>query len=272
MVNLFWADESGLPVNDRGLAYGDGLFETIRMQGRKSVLLPRHLDRMVRDARRLGIAVSLKELDAVARQAAERWGSDDPSKGWVLKLTLTRGAGGRGYRPDAGMTPNLLVACGPVPPATADEGVVADFSSVTLSVNPLLSGIKSLNRLEQVMASRELDGAVFELIMSNPAGHLVEGTRTNLLVKSCDGWLTPPARDLAVSGIMRQWVLERLRQQGEVVQERPVEVGDVLSESCLGVYLLNSVLGVVPVRNLAGRNLPVDGGLATICNPFELLE
>lgn len=272
MVNLFWADEGGLPANDRGLAYGDGLFETIRMLGRKGVLLPRHLDRMVRDARRLGIAISLSELETVAARAAERWGLDDVSGGWILKLTLTRGAGGRGYRPDPGMTPNLLVASAPLPPAIAEEGVVADFSSVTLSVNPLLSGIKSLNRLEQVMAAREMDGSVFELIMSNAGGHLVEGTRTNLLVKSGEGWITPPSRDLAVSGIMRQWVLERLREQGDVVYERPVEVEDVLSESCLGVFLLNSVLGVVPVRNLAGRNLPVDVGLATICNPFELLE
>ncbi|KEF32037.1 Aminodeoxychorismate lyase [Marinobacter nitratireducens] len=272
MINRIWADEASLPANDRGAAYGDGLFETIRMAGRKGVLLSRHIERMVSDAHRLGISVSRHELDAAVAQAIERWSSDAGDQGWVLKLTLTRGAGGRGYRPSAGMAPNLLISSAGLPPEPPAGGVDADFSRVPLTVNPLLSGIKSLNRLEQVMAARELHEPLFELIMSNPEGHLVEGTRTNLLIKSRDGWLTPPVRDLAVAGIMRQWTLERLRELGNVVQERSVEVGDVLSEACEGLFLLNSVLGVVPVCNLAGHDLPVDPGLATICHPLELLE
>lgn len=139
-------------------------------------------------------------------------------------------------------------------------------------MNPLLAGIKSLNRLEQVMAAREIEGDLFEVIMSDSAGNLVEGTRTNFLIKVTGGWVTPPAKSLAVAGILRQWMLERLRARGEVVTERDVNVGDVMGSHCLGLYLLNSVMGAVPVRVLAGQDLPVDDGLATIFNPFELLE
>ncbi|WP_417521138.1 aminotransferase class IV [Marinobacter sp.] len=275
MFNLYWADESGFPAGDRGAAYGDGLFETIRMHGHRGVLLSRHLDRLVRDAGRLGIPVALRDLSkaystTVSRYAARYTGKagDD----WILKLTLTRGEGGRGYQPGAGMRPNLIVSSSPMPALPSPSGVAVDFSRVPLTVNPLLTGIKSLNRLEQVMAAREIEGELFEVIMADNDGNLVEGTRTNLLLKVPNGWVTPPTKSLAVAGILRQWLLERLRAKGELVIERAMGIGDVMAPDCQGLYLLNSVLGVVPVRQLAGQDLPADDGVATIFNPLELLE
>ncbi|MGB2109070.1 MAG: aminotransferase class IV, partial [Marinobacter vinifirmus] len=87
MVKRFWADETGLPAADRGLAYGDGLFETIRAEGSSAPWLDYHLARLVRDAARLGIEVRQDELLAASREALERYGS--PGKVWVLKLILT---------------------------------------------------------------------------------------------------------------------------------------------------------------------------------------
>lgn len=269
---LFWAEAGGLPADDRGLAYGDGLFETIRMVGQKGVLLSRHLERMVRDAKRLGINVSRRELANVCAEAAQHYCERFEGDGWILKLTLTRGGGGRGYRPDPGMVPNLLVSASPLPAAAQSSGVAVDFSRVPLTVNPLLAGIKSLNRLEQVIAASDLGQSLFEVIMSDPDGNLVEGTRTNLLLRRDDCWLTPPASRLAVAGVLRQWLLEQLRQRGEGVIERPLKVEDILGRDCQGLFLLNSVLGVVPVSTIAGHDLPVDNGFATIFNPLELLE
>ncbi|HTN33565.1 MAG TPA: aminotransferase class IV [Marinobacter sp.] len=271
MINLFWADECGLPANDRGLAYGDGLFETIRMEGVRGALLARHLERMSRDAGRLGIAVSRNELKEVCAKAAERF-SGRYQDGWVLKLLLTRGAGGRGYRSEVGMRPNLLVSGAVLPPPVSPLGVAVDLSRVALTVHPLFVGIKSLNRLEQVMASREINDSLFEVVMSNHEGHLVEGTRTNLILKIPDGWITPPKSSLAVAGVMRQWVLDSLHERGESIVERPLTMADVLDPGCRGLFLLNSVQGVVPVREFAGHHLPVDSGLATICNLLETLE
>lgn len=170
------------------------------------------------------------------------------------------------------MEPNLLVASSPLPPAPDPEGVAVDFSKVPLAVNPLLTGIKSLNRIEQVLADAEIGPSLFEVIMADRDGNLVEGTRTNLLLRQGGGWVTPPGSSLAVAGVLRQWLLERLRQKGETVTERTVTVNDVLGPDCQGVFLLNSVLGIVPVRTIAGHDLPVDGGLATIFNPLEILE
>ena len=272
MLNLFWADEGGLPGGDRGLAYGDGLFETIRMLGRRGALLSRHLERMTRDAGRLGLPVSRADLQDACRQALDRLADRFDERPWVLKLTLTRGEGGRGYRPPADLRPNLLISASELPATPPDSGVAVDFSPVVLTVNPLLSGIKSLNRLEQVMAARDMHGSLFEMIMSDREGHPVEGTRTNILLRLGGGWVTPPVTSLAVAGVMRQWVLERLRDRGEPVTERPLNLADFSAPECDGLYLLNSVLGVVAVRNLAGEDLPVDRQLATICDLLETLE
>lgn len=275
MFNLYWADETGFPAGDRGAAYGDGLFETIRMHGERGVLLSRHLNRMVRDAGRLGIPVALGDLRKAFTAAVLHYASRYTGKecgDWILKLTLTRGEGGRGYRPGAGIRPSLMVSASAMPALPARAGVAVDFSRIPLTVNPLLTGIKSLNRLEQVMAAREIDGEIFEVIMADSAGNLVEGTRTNLLLKVHDGWATPPLKSLAVAGILRQWLLEQLRARGESVEERVVSIEDIMAPNCQGLYLLNSVLGVVPVSQLAGQGLSVDDGLATIFNPLELLE
>ena len=264
MFHCYWADEDGIPEGDRGFAYGDGLFETMAVMGDRSPLLGYHLDRLSRDAGRLAIPVARSELEKTCTQALARYAGQYGGRNWVLKLTLTRGSGGRGYRPDPGMKPNLTISHSLAPASADPAGVVADFSRIPLTVNPLFAGIKSLNRLEQVMAARELRGDLYEVLMSNRDGQVVEGTRTNLFVCLGETWITPPAATLAVAGVMRRYVLDRLYSAGQKVREVPLQLDDLVGEQCRGLWLTNSVLGVVPVRNLAGHDLPVDQRLATI--------
>lgn len=271
-MNLYWADDVGFPVADRGLAYGDGLFETIRMQGSDGVLLSHHVARMVAGARALGIPLAETELRDVIRQATARYRDTLGAGGWVLKLVLTRGAGGRGYRPTADLSPNMVVSGAPLPALPGSEGVTAATSDVPLTVNPRLAGIKTLNRLEQVMASRELTDDLYEMIMANPAGDLVEGTRTNLLIRSVDGWLTPPRSQLAVAGVMRDHVIRSLEREGARVEQIAFAPSALNPDRCRGLFLMNSLIGVVPVRRFDGQDLPVDNSLATIFNPLDLVE
>lgn len=271
MLNVIRAD-SRVSATDRGLAYGDGLFETIRMRGRQAVLRSFHLDRMVTDAGRLGIPVSRSELDAEITRAGLDHVAGSGSDDWVLKLILTRGSGGRGYRLPDDCRPSLIVSVSAMPPLPDSSGVVADFSSFPLTVNPQLAGIKTLNRLEQVMASREFTGSEFELIMRDTAGNLVEGTRTNLFLRHEGEWLTPPARTLAVAGVMRHYVMDCLGAMGQAVREMPVPPSMLAASGFQGLYLANSVVGVVPVRKMSGVDLPVDSELETICDPLKTLE
>lgn len=272
MLNVMSANSSRVSATDRGLAYGDGLFETIRMEGRGAVLLSRHIHRMVTDAAVLGIAVTERELRDAVREAVDRHAGSFGSDGWVLKLVLTRGSGGRGYRPAAEGVPSLIVSASVMPPLPGPEGVEVGLAEFPLTVNPRLAGIKTLNRLEQVMASRELTDDLYELIMRDPAGQLVEGTRTNVLLNAGGHWITPPREQLAVAGIMRAHVLGYLESQGEKVEYSTISPSSLEGKDCRGLYLMNSIIGVVPVRRIDGLDLPVDDALATISNPLDLVE
>lgn len=272
MLNVIQAQSSEVPAADRGLAYGDGLFETVRMRGRKAILRAFHLDRMVADAARLGIPVHRSDLDAEITRAGMVHEAGFDGGDWVLKLVLTRGSGGRGYRLPENCQPNLVVSVSPMPPVPDDAGVVAEVSRFPLTVNPQLAGMKTLNRLEQVMASREFTGKEFELIMRDTAGNLVEGTRTNLFVRVGNEWITPAAENLAVAGVMRRYLIECLGSAGHKVREENVPPALLSSESFRGLYLVNSVVGLVPVRKMTGVDLPLEGGLETICDPLKTLE
>ena len=272
MLDVIWGESKGVSTADRGLAYGDGLFETIRMSGQRAVLRELHLNRMVADAARLGIPVQRMELDAAITQAGIDHHSTFSGDDWVLKLILTRGPGGRGYRLPENSQPSLVVSVAPMPPLPDSSGVVADIAKFPLTVNPQLAGIKTLNRLEQVMASREFTGKEFELIMRDVAGNLVEGTRTNLFVKLENHWITPPLGSLAVSGVMRSHLIDCLRAEGDEVCEQNVPPSLLSSAGFRGFYLTNSILGIVPVRKMSGVDLPVDGALETICDPLKTLE
>jgi 4-amino-4-deoxychorismate lyase len=272
VLNVIRAQSSEVPAADRGLAYGDGLFETIRMRGRKAILRAFHLDRMVADAARLDIPVQRSDLDAEITQAVIDHEAGFNGGDWVLKLVLTRGSGGRGYRLPENCQPNLIVSVSPMPPLPDSAGVVAEVSRFPVTVNPQLAGMKTLNRLEQVMASREFTGNEFELIMPDTAGNLVEGTRTNLFVRLGNEWVTPSAENLAVAGVMRRYLIECLGSAGHKVREENVPPAMLSSESFRGLYLANSVVGLVPVRKMKGVDLPLDGGLETICDPLKTLE
>lgn len=275
MLTVIYADREGVPATDRGLAYGDGLFETIRMCGQQAVLRRYHLNRMVSDATRLGIKVDFAELDHELTRAASQLMPADGAGSWVLKMILTRGSGGRGYRPPEPAGRTLIVSATAMPPMPETGnagGVVTRRASFPLTVNPRLAGIKTLNRLEQVMASREFTGEEWELIMPDIAGDLVEGTRTNLLARVGDAWMTPPVSSIAVAGVMREYVLECLQQAGERVVQSALPPNITSTAGFRGLYLLNSVFGIVPVRSLDAVDLPVDDALATICDPIKTLE
>ncbi len=261
MAELIWADEAGVAADDRGLAYGDGLFETIRVSGGRPTLAGRHCQRLLAGARRLAIPLALSELESALAEACQRYHQPDD---WVLKLVLTRGSGGRGYQPPTNATPRLVASAHGMPPLPPADGVSACISTIQLWVNPALAGLKSLARLEQVMASQAKPDDCYEALMTDAAGQLLEGTRTNLMLWLGDHWLTPAADTLAVAGVMRERLIDHLRDKGEDVREGPVTMDLLGSSRCQGLLLMNSVVGVVPVRTVNSLRLPVPEWLATI--------
>lgn len=260
MLERIWADEATLPASDRGLAYGDGLFETIRINGREPRFRGRHLRRLADDAARLGIPVDMDELAIALDDAVDRYATPG---NWVLKLILTRGSGGRGYRPPASVQPRLCLSRHDCPPSPS-QPVAVSRCPHPLVVDPRLAGIKSLNRLPQVLASQGMPEWAYEALMGSPDGDLLEGTRTNIMARIGDDWVTPAVESLAVAGVARQAALDELVRLGESVQLRAITRADIHDPAFGGLMLMNSVVGGIVVGRIDQFELPQSEALARI--------
>ena len=227
---------------DRGLLYGDGLFETIAVQDGQPRFWRRHLARLSAGCERLGIP---SPTEYCLREEADALAAG--SERGVLKLIVTRGCGGRGYRPETPAHPTRILQLHPWPdyPAQCQEsGVRVRLCRQRLGHLPALAGIKHLNRLEQVLARMEWDDpAIMEGLLLDTGGHLVEGTMSNLFMIR-DGVLMTPALDrCGVAGVLRGVVLE-LAVGLMPVQVRALRPDDLRTAD--EAFLTNSLIGIWP--------------------------
>jgi 4-amino-4-deoxychorismate lyase len=252
---LGWVDGQPLDAlapSNRGLAYGDGLFETIAVRNGRASLLDRHLQRLLGGCQRLAIGVDMALVADEIERFAHAMGAG------VLKLILTRGDGPRGYAADPHSTPRRILQAGPAPayPAEhASHGVRLFTCTTRLAEQPLLAGLKHLNRLEQVLARAEWRDPDFaEGIMRDSSGRLVEGVYSNLFLVR-DGVLsTPDLSRCGVAGVMRGALLEQARELA--IETR---VGDLWPTDLAAadeVFVCNSVYGVWPVLGQAALSWP----------------
>lgn len=186
----------------------------------------------------------------------------------VLKLIVTRGSGGRGYQPPAEPSPRLLCSLHDLPSypsAWERAGVVTRFCDTRLSSQPRLSGIKHLNRLDQVLASAELDDPqVAEGLMLSQDGRVVCGTRSNLFALVGTRILTPCLRDCGVAGTVRRLMPALAVEHGLEFVEADLRPDDL--DRADGLFLTNALIGAWPVRRLVGRDFDISR------LPLDLLE
>ncbi len=260
-----WPSSDGPDPADRGLAYADGLFETILVGPRGPVLLDAHLVRLQRGARVLGIPCTDSALSFWRREVGRRWREKGLERG-VIKLILTRGAGGRGYRPPSVVRPTMLTTFSAGAPKSPLSGVDTALCSVPVTcLGP--GGAKALARGEQVAAAARIPAHCFEGIMTDRLGRPLEGTRSNLFAFDDEGLVTPPAGHLAVAGVMRDFLLSRLPSLGIPVREAPLSWSSVAGSQ--GLLLCNSVFGVAPVARIGCLQLPLDDRIARIRRLLE---
>lgn len=232
---------------DRGLHYGDGLFETIAVLGGQPRNWNLHVERLRAGCQRLSIPPPAPEqlFDDFLKLPID----DRPR---VLKIIVTRGAGGRGYRPPDHPSPTRVLTLGPWPdhpPANREQGVVVRLCELRLGCNPVLAGLKHLNRLEQVLARGEWsDPAIAEGLMFDADGYLVEGTMSNVFVCASGEIRTPLLDGCGVAGIVRRRIIERRAAAGEAVIERRMTLSDLLAADA--VFLSNSLIGLWSVRRI----------------------
>jgi 4-amino-4-deoxychorismate lyase len=253
---LSWVDGEPaelLSLKDRGLAYGDGLFETIAVSAGHPVLLERHLARLAEGCARLKIPVELSavrtQVLAFSRQLGEG----------VAKLIVTRGDGQRGYALPQPAQPRLILQASAKPayPAEyAEQGVRLFACALRLAEQPLLAGLKHLNRLEQVLARSEWNDAEHaEGMMLDSSGRVIEGVYSNLLLVSAGALITADLTRCGVAGVMRAELLAQAAELGIECQVRDISQAELLAAD--EVLLCNSVYGVWPVRAMLTHSWPV---------------
>jgi 4-amino-4-deoxychorismate lyase len=259
-----------LPADDRALQYGDGLFETLLVRGRRPRFLEAHLARLTRGCERLRIPFERMpelraEIAAACRQA--------PALA-VLKIIVSRGSAlRRGYAPDDAAKPRRLLSLWDTVALSAEQrdGAELVLSSVTASEQPLLAGIKHLNRLENVLAAREArEAQAFDALLRTADGRLVSGAMSNLFLVNAGAIFTPPVDRAGVAGVLRGVVLRECQALDIEAAERDLTQEDLRSAD--EVFVTNARIGVVPVRRVGQHHYSMSPLSRRLASHIEALD
>lgn len=237
---------AAVPVTDRGLAYGDGLFETLKTVAGHPQFLELHLARATRDCVRLDMQLDLPQLRHEIAVAMQQMHSG------VLKLIVTRGAVMRGYQAPRNAGAERLLLCYPqhFPSApVSSAGIQVRVCRQRLAEQPALAGMKHLNRLEQVLARSEWsDPAIAEGLLLDTAGRLVEGVASNVFLVRAGIVYTPRLHRCGVAGVIRELLLRNADAIGLSMREADLTLDDL--QQADEVFLTNSVAGIQPVLKI----------------------
>ena len=238
---------SEIALNDRAVHYGDGLFETIAIQNKQILCFDEHLSRLEKGCKRLKIPIPNKDIirDEVTSLI------DTTGQG-VIKIIITRGQGGRGYKIPDDTAPTRIITLFPWPdyhekfPTTGIKTKVCDFRYAR---NPALAGIKHLNRLEQILARSEwTDDAISEGIVMDTDGFVIEGTMSNIFCIKNTTLYTPDLSLCGIEGIIREKIIDMADKM-----KFSVEIKNMTLEFLLNtdeIFLCNSLIGVWPVNSI----------------------
>lgn len=240
---------------DRGLHFGDGVFETIACIKGRARFLSLHLDRLTRSCERLRIGLG---DGATVRHEIEQAAAGADSS--LIKFIVTRGAAvvrGYGWSGNESATRVLLRYAWPAEDTNSQrQGVRVGIARMRLGENPALAGMKHLNRLEQVLARSEVSGKeAADLLVFSSSGRLASGTMSNVFIVRNGRLITPSMNLCGVAGVMRRVVLREANALGVIAEEGTVLESDL--EGAQELFLTNARIGIWPVRALAGRSLAI---------------
>lgn len=259
-----------IEISDRGLQYGDGLFETIEVLNGKPLFLDRHLRRLASGCSKL--LIPKPDVGLLAEECRQISATEEHA---VLKVIVTRGSGGRGYAQPVPVKPTRILGIYPYPDYPQHfqtKGVALRFCHHGLGSNPALAGVKHLNRLEQVLARSEWQGdAIQEGLMLDCYENVVEGTMSNVFMVKDDCLYTPILDNCGVAGIVRQIVKELARTADIALLETTLDKSELLQAK--EIFVTNSVIGIWPVNQLEQHSFsvgPYTRTLQTLLNAMRI--
>ena len=242
-------------ISDRGFNFGDGHFTTIKMAAGQALLLDLHLARLQQACAVLAITFDQWDelVAAITQQALEL-------QDGVLKVTITRGEGGRGYGTTGCSSANWYIQNRPMPPSyseLAKSGIELMLCDYQQTVNPALAGLKTLNRLDQVMIKQELDAHnMADGLVCSTEGYVIETSVANVFWVTAGKVYTPSTKRSGVEGVMKIHILNLLHSLGLTLESGDYTVADVLAAD--EVFITNSVMELVPVKRIIKPDLSID--------------
>jgi branched-subunit amino acid aminotransferase/4-amino-4-deoxychorismate lyase len=247
-------EQLGIPLQDRGLLLGDGLFETLWVEHGRVQLLRQHLERLHHSAALLGMEPPPTQaaLEPILADAIRRSGAD----GAALRLNWSRGDGGpapaRGLGIPAGCRHRCWLLLTPTQACFTPVRVILSPTERRCS-SSLLSRCKTFAYGSAILARRQAEaGGADDALLASSNGELCCGTAANLLVRRGDHWLTPPLASGCLPGVMRGRALAL-----GIVREAPMGAADLVGSQ--GALLLNS-LGCRPITHFHADRLPAVAG------------
>lgn len=248
---MYWVNgqqQQNVDASDRAIQFGDGCFTTLAVEHGNPILLPAHINRLIQGCDTLFLPhPNWIELEKHIIDIA----SYTQMKG-VIKVIISRGYGGRGYSSHGFITPTVITSLSSYPTHYSQqqsEGISLGISSVTLGKNPILAGIKHLNRLEQVLIKYHLEKTEFDdVLVCDNEGYLVEANAANLFWCKGNVLFTPDLTNSGVNGIMRQSIFQlahKLNWKIDIVREKPETLYQADE-----IWLTNSLMPVLPVSRI----------------------
>lgn len=240
-----------ISVNDRGLLYGDGVFRTFLLRHGEMLQWHRHYAKLLNDCNTINLPCPAESLLQTELELLIR----DEQEG-VLKIIVTRGAAQRGYAPIPQPDVTRVLSLNPVPTyaeAFYRTGVRLHICKLRLGHQPRLAGVKHLNRLENVLAAAEWDDSdIAEGLLLDESGYVIEGVRSNIFMVKDGALITPNLSRCGVAGVQRERIIEWAALHGVACQSLDVTLDDLLHAD--EIFMVNSVIGLWPVRKMPGYN------------------
>ncbi len=265
-ISINGIEAQHLSVMDRGLHYGDGLFETIAFRNGKLEFWSEHLKRMERGAEVLGITFPgenefLQDVKNLVKPC--------PDENYAIKLLLTRGTGERGYHQakQANVTRAVITSGLSV---RARQTAKVCLCKHPVSINSVLAGIKHLNRLDNVLARREWDNEFDEGFMFDTHGNLIEGTMSNVFGIKNNVLYTPGLDQCGVNGIVREQVLMIAKEKGIKTNIKNMSIDDIGAMD--EIFITNSIIGLWPVSCVGEVEYSVGDMTRNLEKEFKLRE
>lgn len=251
-----------IDAQDRAFLYGDGFFTTIKIQDAEALLWPWHVQRLRHCALQLGFDLGIGQIE---QQVDELLTNQDQASG-ILKIIVSRGTGSRGYLPPnqpadvylqffantvqedlAVLTPHCL----------QDKAIASGMLKQTLGhVMPRLAGLKTLNRMEQVLLRQELAQTGWtEGLVTDVQGNVIEGVYSNCFFYTNEKWYTPALEQAGIAGVMRAALLDFMQAQHIAHAIQPFPKAGLTQVEAM--FFCNAVTGIVPVKSFEQRVLDV---------------